>query len=453
MIRMIADLESKLNDFNRIIRTKALSELLSCAEKDPGILSPEGSSVNMHCHSFFSFNAYGFSPSALVWLAKRRGFRVAGIVDFDVLDGIEEFLHGCDIAGLRGSAAMETRIYIPEFSTRVTNSPGEPGISYHMGIGFTSRNVKGKGATILKDMRQRADKRNRDMTERLNAYLNPVIIDYDQDVLPLTPAGNATERHMLVAYIQAAKRTGLDLTGFWAGKLGVERKKMNPLIADAAEFFKTVRKKLMKRGGIGYVQPSPETFPTAEEFHEMVVSCGALPTICYLNGTTEGEQCMEELLEILTRKGVVAMNMIPNLAIPDHQIEPNNSSLIRQRCELLKHTAKLAKEFDLPLHIGTEMNSYGQRLVDDFTTPELEPLRQAFTDGAFFVYGHTLLQQALGLGYQSEWAKAHLPRRAVRNAFYIQVGYLTPPGFLGMKILKKLNPTMEPKEVLAHLKS
>jgi len=64
-----------------------------------------------------------------------------GIVDFDVLDGVEEFLSVADRVGLRATAGMETRAYLPEFATRIINSPGEPGITYHMCIGFTSGEV------------------------------------------------------------------------------------------------------------------------------------------------------------------------------------------------------------------------------------------------------------------------------------------------------------------------
>ena len=101
---------------------------------------------------------------------------------------------------------METRVYIPEFATREINSPGEPGIFYLMGIGFASSQAPAEAAAILADMRQRAEERNRAMVDKLNAYLAPVSIDYDRDVLPLTPPGNATERHMLVAYDAAAQR-------------------------------------------------------------------------------------------------------------------------------------------------------------------------------------------------------------------------------------------------------
>jgi hypothetical protein len=51
-----------------------------------------------------------------------------------------------------------------------------------------------------------------------------VAVDYDRDVLPLTPSGNATERHMLIAYDVAARRAfpaREALLAFWGGKLGL----------------------------------------------------------------------------------------------------------------------------------------------------------------------------------------------------------------------------------------
>ena len=189
-------------------RTSALAELVALAERGEAPCEPVKDVVNLHCHTFFSFNAYGHSPTSLAWLAKKRGFAAVGIVDFDVLDAVDEFLAACDLAGVRGSAGIETRVFIPEFATREINSPGEPGVYYHMGIGFTSGTVPPEAAPTLAAMRARADRRNREMAARVNAYLDPVTIDYERDVLPLTPAGNATERHMLLAYIRG-RRSGV----------------------------------------------------------------------------------------------------------------------------------------------------------------------------------------------------------------------------------------------------
>jgi hypothetical protein len=58
----------------------------------------------------------------------------------------------------------------------------------------------------------------------------------------------------------------------------------------------------------------------------------------------------------------------------------------------------------------------------------LAPVRDAFIDGAYFIYGHTIAQRALGFGYQSEWAQNHFPTRGERNAFYTQLGRQVEPG-------------------------
>ena len=94
--QQISTLEEKLNDFDLQTRTDALQALLALAEQGTIQLPPPVAVANMHCHTFFSFNAYGHSPSSLAWLGKRQGYKLMGIVDFDVLDGVDEFL---DAAG------------------------------------------------------------------------------------------------------------------------------------------------------------------------------------------------------------------------------------------------------------------------------------------------------------------------------------------------------------------
>jgi hypothetical protein len=439
---MMNDLELQLNDFSPTKRAQALEALIAAGVRPAG----EQETVNLHCHTFFSFNAYGYSPIALAWLAKQKGFKALGIVDFDVLDGVEEFLNACEHLALRGSAGMETRVYIQDFSKREINSPGEPGIYYYMGIGFTSSQVPADVAPIMADMRARANHRNRVMVDRINAYLSPVMVDYDHDVLPLTPAGNATERHLLVAYTQAAASHFTDPVPFWAGKLEHPEGKVRAQIADAPGFQNFVRAKLMKRGGVGYTQPGPDTFPSVEEVNCLIVACGALPCATWLDGMSSGEQSMEELLELLVAKGAAALNIIPdrNWNISDPEVR-------RVKVQKLYEVVELAKRLDLPLNIGTEMNSYGQKLVDDFDALELIPLRESFLAGANFIYGHTIMQHTLGLGYQSEWAKSYLLTRRERNAFYTQMGRLIPPGRAGVGQLKQLTSALSPTAMLGKL--
>ena len=178
----------------------------------------------------------------------------------------------------------------------------------------------------------------------------------------------------------------------------------------------------------------------------MIVACGALPCAAWLDGTTSGEQAIEELLELLIAKGAAALNIIPdrNWNISDPEVR-------RVKVQKLYEVVELAQKLDLPLNIGTEMNSFGQRLADDFSAPELVPLRKSFLDGAYFIYGHTLMQRSLGLGYQSEWAKTNLPTRRERNAFYTQVGRHISPGQAGAGKLKQFTSDQSPAEILSKL--
>ncbi|MBM4456640.1 MAG: hypothetical protein FJ011_02555 [Chloroflexi bacterium] len=442
----------------------ALTELAALTEAGKIETAAERPAVNMHCHTFFSFNAYGYSPAGLAWLAKQRGWQAAGIVDFDVLDAVDEFLDACEIVGVRGSAGIETRVFIPQFATREINSPGEPGVYYHMGIGFTSGTAPdpkglerplGSPAQTLVSMRARAERRNRDMLARLNAHLAPIAVDYEADVLPLTPGGNATERHMLVAIIRKAAEAMNDgpeaapshaLLAFWADKLSTPEAQITAIIGDYAKFSNLVRGKLMKKGGVGYVVPTPESFPTVEEYHRFIVACAALPTATWLDGTSAGEQAIDELLGLLIEQGAVALNIIPdrNWNIAD----PATRAL---KVRKLHQIVEIAAQLDLPINVGTEMNAPDNKLVDDFDAPEMAPVRQAFLDGAAFIYGHTVMQRARGLGYQSAWAKTHLPARKERNVFYQAVGQQVTPGRAGIARLAALDPGLSPVAILARL--
>lgn len=444
----IAHLESALNHFDPGVRAEALEGLLALVRTGVLSLPAPAEVANMHCHTFFSFNAFGYSPTGLAWLAKRRGIKLMGIVDFDVLDGVEEFLTACRKLGVRGSAGIETRVYIPEFAAHEINSPGEPGIYYDMGIGFYSAAVPDSAKAALDTLRARAATRNTTIIERVNRHLAPVSIDYEQDVLPLTPAGNVTERHIVLGYLYAAERIipSAERAAFWADKLDMARDQVDRMALDSAALQNTIRIRLMKRGGVGYVQPETATFPRVDEFHEFIAACGALPCATWLDGTSSGEQRIVPLLELLISKGTVALNIIPdrNWNIADAQQQ-------RIKLDNLYAVVKHAKALDLPLNVGTEMNSFGQKLVDDFAAPELDPVREAFLDGAYFIYGHTIAAREAGIGYSSPWAAAHLPSRRERNDFYIRLGRAVEPNDEGLSVLRHVVPGMTPAQILARI--
>ena len=193
-------LERQLDSFDSAERHRALATLWRQVGDGLMTLPEPGTGVNLHAHTFFSYNAYGYSPSKYAWLARKAGLAVAGIVDFDVLDGLEEFLEAGRLLGLKTCVSLESRAFVPEFATRVINSPGEPGIAYHMGVGFTSAAPH----PFLAEMRAAAAQRTRDLLARVNRHMQPVELDYEKDVASITPQGNATERHLCEAFERQA---------------------------------------------------------------------------------------------------------------------------------------------------------------------------------------------------------------------------------------------------------
>jgi hypothetical protein len=378
-------------------------------------LPSAGTDVNLHCHTFFSYNAYGYSPSKFAWLARKEGLAAAGVVDFDVLDALEEFLEAARILGLKGCAGLETRTFVPEFSDRVMTSPGEPGITYYMGVGFPSADLEGEQKQFLLNLRRTAQQRNRDLIGRVNKYLQPAELDYQRDVLVLTPSGNPTERHICLAYARKAREIFGQTdatTAFWSKKLGVEIKSTE--LPEGRELLNTIRARTMKRGGVGYVVPDKGSFPRMADTNQFVLASGGIPTLTWLDGTSEGEKAIEELLEVAMSTGTAAINIIP-----DRNYTPGVKN---EKIENLYQVVELAEKLHLPVVVGTEMNSPGQKFVDSFDTKELSPLVPIFLKGAHIVYAHSALQQKCGLGYTSRWAQKNFRSVAEKNKFFQELG-------------------------------
>ncbi|UCF44251.1 MAG: hypothetical protein JSV99_04870 [Planctomycetota bacterium] len=414
-ITLVEELEGKLDSFDAVEREQALSALIEKVEAGEIALPQTGAVVNLHCHTFCSYNSYGYSPSKFAWLGRKKGLAVAGVVDFDVLDALEEFLAAGRRLNLKACAGLETRVFVPEFSTRVINSPGEPGISYHMGVGFPKAKLEGEAGQFLLNLRKTAQERNRELMGRVNEYLRPVELDYEQDVLVLTPSGNATERHVCLAYARKAREVFGDddaLSKFWVQKLGREAKSVEA--AEAIDLLNMIRAKTMKQGGVGYVAPDKGSFPVMADFNRFVLAAGGIPTMTWLDGLSEGEQALEELVEAAMNAGATAINFIPH-----RNYTPGVKD---QKLENLYQVAGFAEELGLPAVVGTEMNSPGQKFVDDFDSRELSPVSGVFLKGAYIVYAHSVLQQAAGLGYTSEWAENNFNSVAEKNEFFERLG-------------------------------
>lgn len=431
--------ETGLADPSPAARRQAVDVLAQALAADTASREAPGRWVNLHCHTFFSYNPNGWTPSQFAWLAVRRGLRAAGIVDFDVLDGVDEFLDAADALGIRAAAGMECRVFVPEFAAREINSPGEPGISYHMGIGFASSSVAPALAPFLGRLREISAGRNRVLIGKVNAYLAPAGLDYERDVLPLTPRGNATERHICLAYARKAQAvfgSPAALEAFWSEKLRCNAAELDLPAGPALQ--NRIRAVTMKAGGVGYAKPDSGSFPTLAETNRFIRAAGAIPLVTWLDGTSAGEAALDELLDLHAAGGAAGINIIPDR---NYKSGVNDRKLAN-----LYAVVETARRRNLFLVAGTEMNSPGNRFVDDFGTAELQPLLPDFVRGAHIVHGHTVLARAAGMGYVSDWSTATFRTATERNNFYETVGALVEPG--ATDVLKALAPDSSAAKVL-----
>ncbi len=431
---MTESLEQELDNLDPARRQAALASLWRQAGEGLIALPEPGTSVNLHAHTFFSYNAYGYSPSKFAWLARKAGLAAAGIVDFDVLDGLEEFLEAGRLLGLKTCVSLESRTFVPEFASRVISSPGEPGIAYHMGVGFTSAAAH----PFLTAMRRAAAQRTRDLLARVNVYLQPVQLDYEKDVAAITPKGNATERHLCEAFERKATWVFPDAAAraaFWRQKLG-DAPPPGPKLQNL------IRAKTMKKGGVGYVPPGEGSFPLMADMNRFVLECGAIPTLTWLDGASEGEKSIEELFEVGKATGAAALNLIP-----DRNYTPGQRD---QKLQNLYDVVALAGKHHFPIMVGTEMNSPGNKFVDSFETAELKPLVPVFLRGAHIFYAHSVLQRQSAMGYLSHWAAGTFTSTAAKNDFFERLGRELTPAKEDQ--LRGLTATVAPSHILAKIR-
>ncbi len=423
MNELPAEVLKGLNSFDSDIRRQSLAKAADLVKSGKITPPPTTGWVNVHCHTIFSYSSEDYSPSRLVWEALMRGLSVVGSTDFDVLDAMDEMYIAGDALGVRTTVALETRTFVDAYADKEINSPGEPGVMYNMGAGF----IRVPDGPLFASLKQQSRERNEVMVGKVNAVLAPVAIDYAKDVLPLTPSGNATERHICAAYENKANQVFTDTwerVSFWAKALGVKQEEAEKLVANPGSLRNTIRAKLMKKGGVGYSQPDSGAFPPVRDFFKMVASARAMPCLAWLDGTTPGEADPDKLLEDAIAWGARVVNVVP-----DRNWNIADPAAKAKKVAALEAFMQAAKKRHLPVMAGTEMNGPGQKFVDSFDAPELAPYVADFQDGAYWLYGHTVLERLAGKGVMSPWAKERFAADwAKANAFYIEVGKRAVPG-------------------------
>jgi len=312
--------------------------------------------TNLHIHTNESFSVFR-SPTEAVWQAVQEGVAVLGINDHYTIAGHKEFRKACKAARIPATFSMEAVAMDREAEVRgeLTNDPGNPGRTYLCAKGVTR--VPPDDSPAMKNllrMRAALEQRNREMTDKVRKLfrerMNVEGPTWD-DVLGLTPRGNATERHISKAVLlrlrEAAGTTGSALIDLVARLCEAE-----PGSDDDASLQNLIRSKLLKAGGPCFVQESPDAFLSIEDMRDLFLAFGAIPTYPVLaNPITERERDIAALTARLEATNIFALEVIPH----------------RNTKERLAEVIDTAKERHWPVFNGTEHNTPERR-------PMLAPL-------------------------------------------------------------------------------
>ena len=439
-----------LNSLKTEERKLALAETVESFERGLVVRPQDTGWVNVLARTIFSYSVDNYSPSRLAWEAVVRGLSVIGCADRDNLGALSEMLSAGDALGVRATVSLETKTFVQSYSDRDINYPGQPGFLRVLGVGFTKvPSLDSEHGRLIAQLPNRARDRNLALAEKINSVLAPVCVSYEEDVLPLTPAGNATEDHLAAAYANKARAffpEFHDLVVFWADVLGKSLGDVENLLGDYSAFMAAISEKLLRMGDTGE-PPSSSDYPSVTEFFKAVKASGAIPCIYWRDGSSAGEANPDKLLDDALHWGARAIALNPdrswNIADPE---------LKRVRQEAMDDLIRAARERHMPVLAGSPMNAPRQKFVDSFDAPEISAYFRDFTDSAFWLFGHTTLQRAVGMGVMSDWAKKAFHRdREKTNAFYLQAGKKAPPGKATRVRIANVGPECDPDDILEAL--
>jgi hypothetical protein len=355
-------------------RIAALAEL--CAQLGP---RPRRG-TNGHIHTSESFSVFR-SPTEAVWQAAREGIAVLGINDHYTVAGHEEFRRACEVAGIAATFSLEAVAMDREAAEAglKLNDPDNPGRIYLCGKGVTR--VPPESSPEMRSlarMRAALERRNREITGKV-AKLFRDRLGADgptwENVVALTPRGNATERHVAYAVLlrlrALAEKQGKPLAEIMTALCGAAP----PAGGDDATLQILLRAKLLKAGAPCYVPEDAEAFVSVAELRRIFLAFGAIPTYPVLgNPVLAGEQNIEALLDRWEALGFYAVEVIPH----------------RNTRERLGEIVFTARRRWWPVFNGTEHNTPETRpMLDPFALdPEFEPW---FRQSTALLLGHQRL--------------------------------------------------------------
>ena len=343
--------------------------------------------VNNHVHTWYSFSPY--SPSEAIWKAYNAGLSIVGIMDHDSAAGTSEFIQAGEIVGITVTNGVECRVSMAgtALAEKSINNPDQRGVAYAAMHAIPRSKIK-EAQEFFEVVRQRRGLRNRRMMEKINECLAPIdiVLDYDEDVLPLSQAdegGSVTERHLL--YAIALKIIDKFPTG---NELISALKKLEVNVSEELASEENPYRAYdllgkLKTGLIDkfYIRATDELVPCAE-FTAFANRIGAIPAYAYLGDVEQSvtgdkrpqsfeDSYLDLLFDEIKRLGFKAVTYMPS----------------RNTLEQITRLRELCAKHDLIQISGEDINSPRQNFIcEKLADPEYKDL----TESAWMLTKHEL---------------------------------------------------------------
>ncbi len=321
--------------------------------------------VNNHFHTPYSFSAFKDFKEVFE-MAKKENIKILGINDFYTMEGYAEFHDLCAENSRFPCFNIEFIGLLKEeqkAGIRV-NDPNNPGRCYISGKGLDfPSNLDGSSAKKLDILKKESAKQAELMlnlaSDSLKAIDPNLTLDTNTVYKEFTQ-GMLRERHIAKAIREQIFKVYKDKT---------ERKSiLNKLfegtdpksdLENSAALENEIRSKLLKSGGIAYVQEDPKAFLELSEILKIIIDAGGIPTYPVLLDDNEGnytefEKYPQKLLNTLSSMNIFSLELIPG----------------RNEFDNLKEFVRFFHDRNFVISFGTEHN-----------TPEMIPLKVSAKNG------------------------------------------------------------------------
>lgn len=417
----------ELNAWEAEDRLHAVQELKAAIDRGDIPAVKRLDECDNHIHSQFSFSPY--SPSMIAWKAYQVGLATCGIVDHESVAGCREFQEACHILGVVPTIGFEVRMNWDEtpLKDQKFNNPDQRSIGYFPIHGVPVSSLD-KVEEFLYPIRIAREKRNRKMTEKVNAELSAygISLDFDRDVIPVSrwkQKGSITERHILYATAQKlidACGRGEKLLAFLDENLHI------PVSAKVKEYLMDTESKIyvydltnVLKGYFSeamYVNAGHEEAPDVKTTVPYLNQLGCIATYTYL-GDVRGvsvtgdkktqkfeDDILDEMFACLSSYGMRGFSYAPTRNQPD-QVER-----VRQLC----------KKYQMLEVCGEDINQPRQPLICQQNNEED---RIFFNDSTWAIIGHEkLAEQDLNASIISDATVAAFPDLNERIQYYKKKG-------------------------------